>query len=165
MGRDMIELVRLLGDCAVAKVLLVCIALVLVPGCGPSPHAAARTGDYESLAKMLADGLDPDVRDARQHTPLMYAVGYGHENVVRLLLANGADVHAAYRAGPTPVHWAAIMGRAEILRLLLDSGGAVDERTQNGMTPLHEAAREGHALRARPASRPCSVQHLAAGRR
>ena len=59
-------------------------------------HTAAEKGDLAGVQAELDKGVDVDEGDDSwpEMTPLHYAVGEGHTEVVELLIANGADVNA-----------------------------------------------------------------------
>ena len=90
----------------------------------PALHRAALRGDAQSVARLLARGLDCNAR--WQHvTPLHCAAMGGHTEVAEILLAKGADVNApAGKQGGTPLDFAAssFRGNSEIVELLLAHG-------------------------------------------
>lgn len=77
-------------------------------------------------------------------TPLLFACGNHHPEMVNLLLGNWAYPSAAATDGTTPLHAAAESGNLEITNILL--GGKADPQSQNSRleTPLYIAARGGH---------------------
>ena len=54
-------------------------------------HAAVRAGDTAAVRQWLARGVNPNQRNAKDHTPLMLAADRGDGAIVRLLLDAGAD--------------------------------------------------------------------------
>jgi len=55
---------------------------------------AARTGDLDRLAALIAAGADPDAPGPCQMTPLMVAVMNRHTAVLKVLIRAGATVNA-----------------------------------------------------------------------
>ena len=56
-------------------------------------------------------------------TPLNYAVGKDHKEIVELLITKGADVNAIDAAGQTPLDWAVGGNYKETAALLRKHGG------------------------------------------
>ena len=70
---------------------------------GKSPEellcAAAKSGDEEEVARLLASGADATHFDSAGLTPLMHAAEGGHAAVARLLLDSGAPWNALSPSG------------------------------------------------------------------
>jgi hemoglobin len=107
-------------------------------------HYACGAGCIEMVRVLLDFGVDANLADAGNHTPLYRVangsgMGQGPE-VVEALVRAGADVNAsAGVTGATPLHMAARRGHLEIARRLLDFGAALDARDRKGDTPLQRA--------------------------
>jgi ankyrin repeat protein len=136
---------------------------------GGEIHAAAMRGDVEKVKALLA--ADPDLvssKDEHGWTPLYFAAGSGHKDVVELLLANKADVNALNQ-NFTPLRAAILNHHPDVADLLIASnaqvtifdaagGGYVNivkaqlkadpalatATDDSGWTALHFAARNGH---------------------
>lgn len=106
-------------------------------------HACARRGQTDKLKRVLALGVDVDLRDKRGHTPLHCAVISGHEDAAMLLLESGADMEALNERGESALFTAASNRDLPVLRLLLDYGANVHSKNENGSTLTHIAASEG----------------------
>ena len=108
-------------------------------------HWAARHGDTEMAAMLIAVGADPGaVTRIGGHTPLHVASTAGHASVVTVLVGAGADVNASTTTGTTPLHFAAVSGSREAVAALLDRGADADAREpQWKQTPLMFAAAAG----------------------
>lgn len=65
-------------------------------------HAAAGFGHPHLIAPLVCAGALVDARNARDETPLMYAVHKNHDEVARELLRLGADRYATAASGETP---------------------------------------------------------------
>jgi ankyrin repeat protein len=118
--------------------------LVFLQAC-PNLFEALKSGDVYTAGVLLVCinesciGNDPLVG-----TPLIYAAGYGHVEVVQMLLEDGANVDRAEEYGFTALHVAAANGHLDVCRLLLDWGATVDPLDEWQDTPLHLAAMRGH---------------------
>ena len=69
-------------------------------------HIAARGGDTEAIADLLANGAAVHVQDAYGNTPLHAAAMNGHVAAIAALRAAGADPNARNKKGRTPLHLA-----------------------------------------------------------
>ncbi len=111
---------------------------------GGEIHDAARAGDMEKLAELIAG--DPELvnaRDEENHTALHSAAMGGQLEAARFLLANGADPDARNTADQSPLLYAAYMNFVEIVELLIDAGAPIYYWDARQYTPLHFAARQG----------------------
>jgi len=100
-------------------------------------YTAIRENNLPAL-RSLVKSADPNTRDKRGTTPLMYATASGSIDSVRALLAAGADVNAANDFGATALMWG--ITDAEKVRALLAAGADVRARSKMGRTPLYLAA-------------------------
>ncbi len=96
------------------------------------------------VAMVLADDPQtrPDVRNARDESPLMLAALRGQEPLVVQLVSRGAAVN---KAGWTPLHYAATGGHLRVTAFLIGAHGDVNAESPNGTTPLMMAAMYGNA--------------------
>jgi ankyrin repeat protein len=107
---------------------------------GPRIHAVAGLGDVGTLRKLLGSGVDVDLRDQTNATPLMIAAAAGRLAAVQLLLAGNADPNAADTDGETPLHFATRQYYPEVVQALVEAGANVNAvESQYGNTPLHLA--------------------------
>lgn len=130
-------------------------------------HIASGAGALPMVKSLVEDhGLHVDIRDAKDRTPLMWAImGDWHNSPVRHLLPRPhsqgrgipkldtdmvkflvdcrANIHAHDFSGRSPLHWAAAMGRADIIALLLELSATVDPTDTDRRTPLHLAIKAG----------------------
>jgi ankyrin repeat protein len=67
------------------------------------------------------------LRDKAGWTPLHFASGKGHLNVVRVLVDHGADMNAKQQHLWVPLYLVPCNDHFETVRLLLDRGANVDE--------------------------------------
>lgn len=90
------------------------------------------------MQDLLADGLDPNLRDEQGQVPLFLALRAESLQVAALLMAHPrTDIDAVNAAGETPLMMAALRGQLDVARRLLDRGAALE---RPGWTPLHYAA-------------------------
>jgi len=152
------------GNCELSKILLdrmtcptrrskLLEATVLTEFEGQRPrrlaciHLAALKGHKELVELFLQNGVDVNVRNNRNDTPVLWAARGNHVDTVRLLIQHGADLHIQNDKGSTPLHWAVRYGFTDLARVLLDEGHAdVNQRRKLGLvTPIVLAAALGHA--------------------
>jgi len=100
---------------------------------------AVRRGDVEEVARLLAAGADPNVKDLDGKTPLYYAAEQCNADIAELLLRHGADPNAKNVRGETPLHRAVWERCGAVVELLLRRGADPNARDADGETPLHEA--------------------------
>ena len=109
------------------------------PAAEVSIHRAAMNGDLVTVKKLLEK--DPSLLEARDEdegvTPLAYAAGFGHMEVLEFLVARGANVNTRDPRGLSALHLTVYTGQTQALRFLLDKGADVKAPGPSGMRPLH----------------------------
>ena len=112
-------------------------------------HQLYKSGDGDSfdsetveiIDSLVAAGIDVDVRDSDQETPLLNALYSGQIAHARRLIDLGADVNASNLSSrESAIHFAAIFSRHEILSLLLERGTDYTAVNVNGKNIAHMAA-------------------------
>lgn len=103
-------------------------------------------GNEDVVQVFLSCGVNLEVRDERDWTPLMISSFNGNEEFALLLIKCGAKITARDKNDYTPLHWAAYNGYANVVRLLLEKGADPDSQSQFGWTALMQAATRGHLL-------------------
>ncbi len=94
----------------------------------PPAYQAVLNGDSVHLARLIAQGMSPDVATFGGDTPLCAAVRLGHADCVRVLALAGVDMtRPGYERQP-PIAIAALRRGPEVLKALLDAG--VDANTR-----------------------------------
>ena len=133
---EVLRMKRLLATVLFAALLISCNLAPDNPLVG-----AARSGDTQAIAKLLAGGSDPNQRwGVNRWTPLMHAIHKDQKGSVEALLAGGADVNARGGSqGITALIMAAGYGYAEIVQLLLDKGADPHAETADGDSALAAA--------------------------
>lgn len=110
----------------------------------PEIHRAIQSSDTEALEEQLTCGIDPNLKNVWDETPLHIAAAEGRFDMARTLLENKCKVDAKTERGDTPLALAAANGHPKIVHLLLNSGANVNEKQRWGETALHRAAESGH---------------------
>ncbi|MDP7051097.1 MAG: ankyrin repeat domain-containing protein [Verrucomicrobiota bacterium] len=113
---------------------------------GISIHRAAWEGNIKAVEQYLAAGKDVNVKDDLYgDTPLLWATGFGHKEVIEMLIAKGANVNSKAEGGWTPLHYATGGNDQEIVRLLIAEGADLNSKNaKDQITPLHWATWRGH---------------------
>jgi putative CocE/NonD family hydrolase len=98
-------------------------------------HRAATEGDNEQIKRLLSEGVDVDLLDEEESTPLCHAVKAGKAEAVRLLVDSGADVNAGWWP---PLYLAVDANDITTAGYLIAHGARVDLPKRN--PPLEEAS-------------------------
>jgi ankyrin repeat protein len=111
----------------------------------PEPlYDAAERGDLSEVKRLVAEGIDANVRGTIGCTALLHAASKGHTSVAEFLIRKGADVNAKNELGLTALHYGADGGHDALVEMLIRMGADIDARERLGATPLHHAATMGH---------------------
>ena len=108
-------------------------------------YNAAKFGKADTIQKLLAEGVKPDLKNSRHVSPLWISAANGHLRVVQLLLRTKiVDVNAKSIYGWPPIFLAAAEGNENIVRLLPTAGADRTLEDIDGNTPLSVAKKNGH---------------------
>lgn len=131
---------------SIAAMLLAFILTTNSPATGSPLHKAALEGDLQEIEQLLTSGAVPDapLKERGNFTPLHFASGKGHTEIVRALLKKGANPNLRNAFHRTPLHYAAMYGHEEIVLLLITHGAQVNAMDLEGHTPLDHARHESH---------------------
>ena len=107
---------------------------------------AAFSGNTEMVKAFIKRGLDPNITNNKNDTPLMWAVRGGKLDTVRELIKLKAKVNKENDEGATPLYCAVRYCYEDILPVLLKEGKANvhHQRKQGLMSPLVLAAAMGY---------------------
>ena len=109
----------------------------------PSPlQMAVIREDLGAIEGVLANGADPNVRDASGRTALAAAVNF--PEVVKRLIEAGASVDIADNEEIAPLQLAARSGNLDVVSLLIEAGADPNRVDRRGTTPLLAAAQNRH---------------------
>jgi uncharacterized protein len=88
---------------------------------------AVKTGNTESVVRLLDGGAEVDAKDASGATALMHAVKGEQIETIRVLIERGADRNAKGKfLGFSPIVFAVKASNADILELLLEENDAAE---------------------------------------
>jgi len=105
---------------------------------------AVLAGDMSCVQRLLADGVDVNIRQQGGGTPLILAASEGRLDLTCYLVEHGADVDAQYDAGNTALIEASANGHLDVVKYLVEKGADVHIRENECESPLEWAAGHGH---------------------
>ncbi|KAJ9579830.1 hypothetical protein L9F63_004502 [Diploptera punctata] len=100
---------------------------------------AASLNKLGMVAALLHSGVDLNVRDVEERSPLLLAARRGCSEVVRLLLEKGADPNLRDTCGNNALHLAAHTNNVRVVTMLLDAGTDLRNIDNQGRSPLQVA--------------------------
>ena len=103
-------------------------------------HTAATAGSKDMVELLVTKGADVNAEDREGGTPLWYAKGKNHTDVVELLNKYGARSDMPVQALLDAVR----DGKSEQVKSLIEKGANMNTRDYQGRTPLHLAAAKGY---------------------
>ncbi|XP_032659033.1 CARD- and ANK-domain containing inflammasome adapter protein-like [Chelonoidis abingdonii] len=95
---------------------------------------------HGTVAALVDRGIDINVRNEMQYTPLLMACEMGRTETAEVLIAKGASLEARMPNSNTVLHLAVQAGAVSITNLLLCKGMNANITSQGEQTPLHVAA-------------------------
>jgi ankyrin repeat protein len=117
------------------------------------PFQAVKNGDLDSLRRHVNQhGYDAAISfDAKGASPLLWAAGGGHLDIVHYLIADcHCDPNVRQRgkrafSGRTPLHWSARKGHLQVVQYLVDTCRVdLEAATADGTTAFCWAAWQAH---------------------
>ena len=127
-----------IGQNEAAKILLEGRAVVNYSN-GSSPlQQAAQSGYLDFCRLLLSHGADPDCKNVKGDTVLLWASQLGHTDLVDVFLEGGADIEFRNNSG-TPLQWACVNHHLETVSLLLKKGADIEQKDCSTETLLHWA--------------------------
>eukprot|EP00042_Codosiga_hollandica_P026955 m.130385 g.130385 ORF g.130385 m.130385 type:complete len:344 (+) comp52345_c0_seq10:26-1057(+) len=107
---------------------------------------AARSGDAEKLAALLAGGADANEEGTGAHRPLHECALNSSTSCLALLLAHPTTaINAIKHADWTALHLACTRSSVEVVRMLVAAGADIHLRNKDGWTCFHVACKTGDA--------------------
>lgn len=100
---------------------------------------SVRDGDIDGTRLILQAGTNPDIRDRRGWTPLMYAASKGYKVLVPSLLEARSSLDLQAADGATALFLAVLQGHEEIAEMLVRAGADPTIKGPTGRTPIDVA--------------------------
>ena len=116
-------------------------------------HLAAGAGHPDICSTLIKNGINANIIDNEDYTPLHYAAINGHTTTCMRLIENGARVDAQpkervwfnFVSGQTPLHCAVENNHIDTCVALIRKGAPLHTRDDHeGHVPLAKAAKLGH---------------------
>ena len=102
-------------------------------------HKAAMYNSIRCIGNLIEEGLDVNIVDESNNTPLMTALGQGNFRATSLLIEKGASLKTRARWAPM-IRLAIYGGNIEIIKLLVKKGVDINEVSEGfSSTPLKYA--------------------------
>lgn len=84
--------------------------------------ATVSSSNVKALSQLLAGGVDVNMLNRAENTPLMVAAKIGDHKVINTLLTYNADPNIVNKAGATALMIAAKYGHTHVVTMLLEHG-------------------------------------------
>ena len=108
-------------------------------------HIGAITGSSEAVELLINAGVSPDHHHPeKKWTPLIAAVNFKQESIVKVLLQHHAKADFQEKEGFSPLGIACGLGNKSIASLLLEAGADPNLKVQDGCTALYLASSLGY---------------------
>ena len=120
-----------------------CVALLITAALSSAAETPIieliRQGDLPRIAEALKAGANPNEKDEKGVTALIYAAAFLNADGVRVLLESGANPNLASVEGNTPL----ITAGPDLakVKLLVEAGAEVNAVSKSGSTPLNRSLR------------------------
>lgn len=113
--------------------------LTVMNGCAAKSllMQASAQGDYQTVQKLIQEGVNVNEADSNGSTALMYAISKRKVEVAKYLIGSGADLKAKDKHGYDALIYAVENRQIEIMKILIDKGADVDSRDMRGNIPLY----------------------------
>lgn len=127
----------------VAAMALICAACASVAAPADDMRKAVEFDDANTVQKLLARGVDPNLVDNRGDPMLVVALREKSTKAAAALIkAKNIDFDKTNPAGENPLMMASLQGELDMVKLMVD--GMEAEVNKKGWAPLHYAATNGH---------------------
>jgi len=100
-------------------------------------HAAVLQGDLNAVKQHIEAGSDINVKEPMGgSTPLITAITFNNNEIVKALIEGGADLHIQNNDGSTALHTAAFFCRKKMVQMLLNAKADKTIKNNYSATPL-----------------------------
>lgn len=108
-------------------------------------HLAAKRGNETAAAELLRAGARVDPLDHKCRTPLLTALHWQKDAMVRLMVLAGASVNRATGSTRAPLHTVVARNDVSLTRLMLEHGSVVVDMRNDDLnwTVVHSACESG----------------------
>ncbi len=103
---------------------------------------SVQSNSFKHVKALLRNGIDPNIKDTRNNTALLYASFNGNTEIVKTLLEYGANPNITDNAETSPLHLAIRQGNTEVSKLLIESGANINSKDFMKSTPIMRAIRK-----------------------
>jgi serine/threonine-protein phosphatase 6 regulatory ankyrin repeat subunit B len=83
---------------------------------------AVKQNDIDQVRKLIASGIDVNMKNGSGQTPLHLASVYNRKAVAELLIKAGVGINVKDQGGETALHLAAVYYSMDVLKLLKKAG-------------------------------------------
>jgi len=111
-----------------------------------SLHEACKFGNMKAVQEFLGKDVPVDIKDGKGISPIAYAIGSSHLEIVKILMKSKADPHNVDAGGNSGLHYASGYGRKELVEFLLNSGADANKKNAQGQTPFQVASKNKQAV-------------------
>lgn len=101
-------------------------------------NAICITGDLALVKKLIDSGVDVNLKNVVENTPLHWCAYTNREEIARLLIAKGANINTQDAYGNSPLRIAIERHNIAVADLLINNTN-INIQDDNGWTPLHHA--------------------------
>eukprot|EP00126_Sphaerothecum_destruens_P005606 Sdes_comp18919_c0_seq1m9379 len=98
---------------------------------------ACMSGNIDLMTSFYEQGMDVNILDDEERSPLLFACLAEQKSAVKMLLHWDAYVDNSDKSGRTALLWCAMSGKTSMLSLLLKAGADINFSDHQGKTPLH----------------------------
>lgn len=91
-----------------------------------------KTGIFDGVVCSVKNGINPNIKDTHDYTPLLYASENGYTEIVKYLIQNKAEIDLKHKDGWTPLMLASQNGHVDIVEYLLSKGAKKHIKNSNG---------------------------------